>query len=691
MRAPIRHTIYSGVFYGTALLLLLALSTHSARAQGLGGVQTWSASDFTADSVLSISHTWNYRPGDSLAWAEPGYDDSGWELVGTHLGPAELPFIDWEGVGWFRLRLKVDSSLANRPLALLMSQHNGASEIYMDGELIYRLGEISVFAGEYRPYRDSRPRPVVFPDTAAHLLAVRFVNHDAQTYIERGYNAGFRLRLGDLNSHLRQADFTPGPSISLQLFFGGILLAFTAIHFLLFAFYPSEKRNLYFAFFTGVLALLTYFSHASAYTNNPLEGLAYARYEDIAWVLMALLALRFTYSLFYRRLPRPFWVFLPAGLLVAASGWLDIGEVDRYREIYVLGMLVEIARVLAVSFYRQREGVWIIGTGLSCFAGGVFYASLANMNIIAADPTYGSIYGAILLIFAMSIFLSRDFARTQKRLEHKLIEVKHLSERSLEQERINKQKELERKLLEAENERKSRELEEARALQLSMLPKNIPNSDNWDIAVFMETAQEVGGDYYDFHLAPGGEMTVALGDATGHGMKAGIIVATAKSYFHTLAGENDNLTMLRRMSSGIRNMDLKLLYMGMLLVRCRNHQVQVCAAGMPPVLVWRRETGTVETLRLRGMPLGSRVDYPYEDRALDLSEGDVILLMSDGLMELFNERRELLGMDRIRSALREVADSPSSNILSRLTRLIEEWAGSRSNEDDITLLVMKAK
>lgn len=654
--------------------------------------QTWSASDFTADdSVLTLNYLWRFKGGDSLGWASPSYDDRHWDRVSTYLGPAQLPFLDWNGTGWFRTRIKVDSTLVNYPLALLLTQHNGASEIYLDGDLIYRLGEISPYAEDYRPYRDSRPRPLVLSDTSTHILSVRYVNHHAQRYLDNGYSAGFRLLLGDLESQLRQGGQGSDHTSRLELFFGGLLLAFTIIHFLLYIFYPNENRNLYFALFTVSLALMTYVSFTLDQTHSPLLVLEYARFHAIAWLFTVIFALRFAYSLFYRRLPRQFWIFLLLSVVLAAGVWWGNREWDRYRDLFVLLVLGEIARILAVSFYKKREGVWIIGSGMTCFAGGILYTSLANMNVIPADPMYGGIYGAILLIFAMSVFLSRDFARTQKRLEHKLIEVKQLSERSLEQERINKEKELERKLLEAENERKSRELEKARALQLSMLPRNIPETKFWDIAVFMETAQEVGGDYYDFSMKKNGRMTVALGDATGHGMKAGIIVATAKSYFHTLADDNNNLNMLRRISSGIRNMDLKLLYMGMLLITCRRHEVELASAGMPPVLVWRSSEERVEDVVIKGLPLGTRVDYPYESRRLKLSSGDTLLLMSDGLMELFNEERELLGIDRIRKTFREAADSSASNILSRLNQLIEQWAGGAAHEDDITLLVMKAK
>ena len=85
-----------------------------------------------------------------------------------------------------------------------------------------------------------------------------------------------------------------------------------------------------------------------------------------------------------------------------------------------------------------------------------------------------------------------------------------------------------------------------------MLPGKLPDVDPYDISVYMETATEVGGDYYDYSIQEDGWMTLALGDATGHGMKAGIMVAAAKSNFHTLAGEENQVEMLHRMSDGLR-------------------------------------------------------------------------------------------------------------------------------------------
>src|ERR1017187_10081615 len=131
------------------------------------------------------------------------------------------------------------------------------------------------------------------------------------------------------------------------------------------------------------------------------------------------------------------------------------------------------------------------------------------------------VYGMLALVISMSLYLSFNFAYINKDLEKQLANVKILSDKSLEQERIANKLELERRILDIENERKSKELESAKELQLSLLPNNIPSLENINIACFMETAAEVGGDYYDFFLSDENILTTIIGDATGHGLKAG--------------------------------------------------------------------------------------------------------------------------------------------------------------------------
>jgi serine phosphatase RsbU (regulator of sigma subunit) len=211
------------------------------------------------------------------------------------------------------------------------------------------------------------------------------------------------------------------------------------------------------------------------------------------------------------------------------------------------------------------------------------------------------------------------------------------------------------KAAEAENERKSRELEEARELQLSMLPKKLPELPNLDIAVYMKTATEVGGDYYDFHVSMDGTLTVVVGDATGHGMKAGTMVTAAKSLFSTHASNPDILFTFREISRCIKHMDMHLLTMCMTVLKINQNKMILSSAGMPPTLLFRESTKQLEEIVVKGMPLGAFENFPYSLNETELYSGDTLLLMSDGFPELFNNEKEMYGYERVQEDFHKVA------------------------------------
>lgn len=644
-----------------------------------------------AGNVIYITDSWKFHSGDEPAFSATDYDDSDWQQISTYLGPSDLPFIDWQGVGWFRLHIRPDSTLAGKPLALLVEQHNGASEIFLNGELIHQLGNVSTDPDRFTAFHDQRPRVFVFPDTTEQVLAVRFANPEADLFTEAGYTAGFRFLLGDPEYHIQRLVETRGRGFQLRILFIGLLISFSIIHLFLFIFYPDERRNLFFALFTALLALLTATIITAEITSSPVAAIRFHQLSLIVWIHSVVFALLFTYSLFYQRIPRLFWVFLSIGIVLSLASWINVSSAAFLRELFVLISTLEILRVLVVSFIQKKEGIWLIGSGLALFIAGILFTVLANLGIVSADPVLGNLFGGTGLILAMSVYLSRQFSSINIRLREQLIEVNRLSEQALEQERISKQKELERKLLQAENERKSVELEEARTLQLSMLPDRIPDHPFWEFSFHMSTAQEVGGDYYDFAYDSEDQLTLAVGDATGHGMKSGIVVATAKSYFHSFVDQADLVDIIRSMSSGIRNMDLRMMYMSMAFFRLKGHAVEYASAGIPPVLHYDCHSRTVKDIVLKGMPLGGNPTYPYTSLTIQTRPGDLLLLMTDGLMELFNSKREMLGMDEIRECLITNAHLSTDKIIDKLTDVAASWAGKDVQQDDITLLLLKAR
>jgi serine phosphatase RsbU (regulator of sigma subunit) len=674
------------------LLVFLLLPVSGYASDSITTTEQLSGEDLDETHfVYYISDLWKFMPGDNPEWASPDYDDSDWDYMSTYLSEFDLAFTHWEGTGWFRIHIEVDSSLIHVPVALLSETHNGASEIYFNGEKLFEIGRFSTDPALYKPEFERSPRIIVFPDEGPHVIAVRFANYDADFFLNLKGFAGFRFQLGDAEYHMANRNNNGSVNLMMMLFFLGGLFVFSAIHALIFGFNREELRNLFFSLFTLFLALMIIGVIMVQITTSPILSIHLVNFSQICWLLAMLFALRFVYSLYYTSTPRFFWAFVLFGFSMVMISWFNGDSISFLRELFVFVTIVEIIRVLILVFAQKEKGAWIIGIGMMFFAIGILHRVSVNIELINGDPVAGSVFGSGLMILSMSVFLSRDFALTQKRLGAKLDEVRILSERAIEQERINKEIEIESKLLEAEHDRKTRELEEARALQLSMLPKKIPDFPFLDVAVWMETATEVGGDYYDYHLNEDGTVTYVLGDATGHGLKAGIMVATAKSYFHTLAGNNDNLTILHKMSSGFRNLDLRLMYMGILLLKTDGDNTVISSAGMPPLLWYRKKFDAVSQLVHKGLPLGTKVNYKYQSETIHTKSGDVLLLMSDGLMELFNSDREMIGLERIEKILSENSDKKAQEIIEKLKSLAFEWAGPLNNEDDITLMVIKIR
>ncbi len=244
--------------------------------------------------------------------------------------------------------------------------------------------------------------------------------------------------------------------------------------------------------------------------------------------------------------------------------------------------------------------------------------------------------------------------------------------------------------IEQTNQQMRKDLEDARKLQLAMLPSKLPKLPYLDIAVAMTTAQEVGGDYYDFYQNDN-NLTFAIGDATGHGLKAGTIVTATKVLFNSVAAGDDPKEMLTNMSRSLKEMGFKNMFMAMLLATISEKKIQISSAGMPFSFIYRRSEKSIEELQLRGMPLGAFIGFPYQSQVVELKKGDTILFHSDGLSECFNPKGELFGESRIESLFKKIATETPERIIKKLTEAATKWMGKSEPRDDMTFVVMKMK
>lgn len=261
----------------------------------------------------------------------------------------------------------------------------------------------------------------------------------------------------------------------------------------------------------------------------------------------------------------------------------------------------------------------------------------------------------------------------------------------VEQERARRDADIQQRLLAIEYERKSVELEDARRFQLSMLPKHVPQHERYDIASLTQTATEVGGDYYDFHLSDDGALSVTTGDATGHGAKAGTMVTVVKTLFSGYDSSIEPSAFLSEAAEKIKRMDLGRMAMALSLARFDRQNVTIASAGMPPVLIHRIAENKVDEISLGATPLGT-LGVDYKQTRVDVTTGDTILLMSDGFPELQNADGQQLGYQRAMQEFASAATAENADgVIAHLRDAAMRWHGDQPPNDDVTFVVVRCR
>jgi serine phosphatase RsbU (regulator of sigma subunit) len=219
----------------------------------------------------------------------------------------------------------------------------------------------------------------------------------------------------------------------------------------------------------------------------------------------------------------------------------------------------------------------------------------------------------------------------------------------------------------------------------------VPQLEGWQISPYYQPAREVGGDFYDFHLLSEGRLGVVVGDATGKGVPAALVMSTTCGMLQLAAQALDssspgevleqvNETLFARIPS---NMFVTCFY-GVL--DPNSGRFTYANAGHDLPYLWRG--GEAEELRARGMPLGLMPGMSYEEKEIVLEPRDNVLLYSDGLVEAHDPKGEMVGFPRLRALVAEQGEEGSLGALC-LEKLYSFVGEGWEQEDDITLLTLR--
>jgi ketosteroid isomerase-like protein len=240
-----------------------------------------------------------------------------------------------------------------------------------------------------------------------------------------------------------------------------------------------------------------------------------------------------------------------------------------------------------------------------------------------------------------------------------------------------------------ERERLEQELEVARRIQQASLPKEVPTLEEWQINPYYQPAREVGGDFYDFLDLADGRLGVVVGDATGKGVPAALMMASTRSTLRAVAQASESPgDALRRVNDPLAtdipsNMFVTCFYA---ILDPKSGTLSYANAGHDLPYLWHG--GDCEELRARGMPLGLMPGMSYEEKEMVLDAGETALFYSDGLVEAHDPEGEMFGFPRLRALIAEHGEERSLGdfLLEELYSFVGDgW----EQEDDITLLTLR--
>ena len=241
-----------------------------------------------------------------------------------------------------------------------------------------------------------------------------------------------------------------------------------------------------------------------------------------------------------------------------------------------------------------------------------------------------------------------------------------------------------------ERERLEHELRVARRIQQASLPKEVPELAGWQIAHHYQPAREVGGDFYDFLELGDGHLGLVVGDATGKGMPAALVMSTTLGMLRAVAPSLDSPgEVLRRINEALSAHIPPSTFVTCFYAILEPESGRLLYANAGHNLPCRRHDGQADELRARGMPLGLMPGMAYEEKEAMLETGDSVLFYSDGLVEAHDpQRREMFGFPRLREFVGRHGEEgvPVDFLMEELYSFVgENW----EQEDDITLLTLQ--
>jgi sigma-B regulation protein RsbU (phosphoserine phosphatase) len=249
-----------------------------------------------------------------------------------------------------------------------------------------------------------------------------------------------------------------------------------------------------------------------------------------------------------------------------------------------------------------------------------------------------------------------------------------------------------------QNERYKEELKIAKTVQKSLLPDKLEKDPDFEVAAFSQSADEVGGDYYDTIRIDDHQVALIIADVSGKGTTAAFHMSQMKGIFHSLAQQDlDPKEFMQRANRALvfcleRGSFISATYFA---IDTRTKKIRYARAGHCPVLFYRSNTRHAEYLKDRGTALGMIKTKDYcnyiDTNVISYASGDVMVLYTDGITEAKDQKGEEYGDDRLKETVLETTDRDPKEISEHLISRLYEYSGTHMINDDYTTMIVKFK